>query len=69
MKRGTRIEVRGSDINFKDTWEAGTILRRVTMTHYADGSDYPGWHHVKFAADGAVLTVHENNMRVVDNRA
>lgn len=68
MKRGTKIEVRGTDLNGREVWEPATVIRGEPMTHYADGSDYPGWHLLKYA-DGGRSVTHENRVRVVDNRA
>ncbi len=72
MKAGTRIQVRGIGLDWKETWEDAKIapVRTCMLPLPA------GYHPVRFA-DPTVkggfgpckLLVHENDFRVVSNRA
>jgi hypothetical protein len=63
MKRGQRVFIRRMAADFSETLEPATIVRRQSMTHYADGSDYPGWYVVRFN-DGGRLCIHTTRMTV-----
>ena len=56
---GTRIEVCQGYAP-----ENGRIMRWLK----SNGPRIVGYHKVRFDADGAVLLVHENAIRVIDNR-
>ena len=68
MKRGTRVELLGWDMNGREVLDPATIIRKVPMTHYKTNEDYPGWYLVR-EVNGSRGTMHESRMRVVDNRA
>lgn len=62
IKTGTRIEVFVS--HPQGTNETARIARWTRVS----GPRREGWHIVKFA-DGGKLCIHEENFRVIDNRA
>lgn len=64
LKTGTRIEVRGVGLNGV-VWQPAKIARRSKET--ATWAEMPGWYIVRYQ-DGASLTVHQESIRVVDNR-
>lgn len=65
LRAGTRIEVRGFDMQSNVCWEEAKI-----GTYRRDQEPRPaGYHPVTFLADNARLLVHESGFRVVDNRA
>ncbi len=68
IKSGTRIEVSGTGLDWQPTWEAARIMRWSEKLS-GPRANVPGFHKVKFDADGAILLVHETRFRVTDNRA
>ena len=60
LKAGTRVLITGHDWNGETTYEPATILRwhRVSGPREA----MPGYHRIRFDADGGVLLAHENRM-------
>jgi hypothetical protein len=67
IKAGTRIELRGRDMNMNEVWEAATIGKWLKIS--GPRKDAPeGYHRVIFK-DGGSLLCHESGFRVVDNRA
>jgi hypothetical protein len=62
LKTGTRIEVFVSHPQGRN--EQAKIVRWTKVS----GARREGWHIVKFA-DGGKLCIHEEDFRVVDNRA
>ena len=66
IRAGTRIEVKGFDLQSNVTWEAARIGR---WHHSYRNQEKPaGYYPVTFAADGARLLAHESGFRVVENR-
>ena len=67
MKRGTRVELLGWDLNGREVWDPATIICKVPTTHYKTNEDYPGWYRVR-EADGSRCVMYKDRIRVVDNR-
>jgi hypothetical protein len=61
-----RIEVRQFDFNGGVIWEPAQTQRWTKFNGPRDTMQ--GWNVVKFDADGARLLVHDDRIRVVDNR-
>ena len=58
MKPGTNVLVRGRFRGFDITYEPARILRWPARG--GPRSDFPGYRHVRFDADGATMLVHES---------
>ena len=61
LKRGQRVYIKGFDFALNPVLEPATITRSVPMTHYEDGSDYPGWYAIKYD-NGDKMSCHVERM-------
>jgi hypothetical protein len=60
MKQNTRVNVLGFDFAGNQTAEPATVLRWLRQNGPREA--LPGYHRVRFDADGGVLLVHENRL-------
>lgn len=69
LKHGTRVQVRSTDIDGRDHWEGGQILKRTPKSWgELPEAERHDWARVRFDAGGA-MTLHRSHFRVTDNRA
>jgi hypothetical protein len=66
-KAHRRIEVRQFGWNGETIWEPAETLPWTKMQGPREAM--PNWNRVRFDVDGAQLLVHDDRIRVVDNRS